>query len=82
MRFSPRDGDASITLPLSLFENEVTVFFALYLSDVLFPFESNESNIAISTPVIGANIPDNLQTENLSENVTVTFQLQNRVRLF
>ena len=75
----------TIELPISIFnntdENEVTVYFALFLTDVLFPYESSESDVEISTPIIGVVIPSNISTDNLAENVTISFQLNNRVRV-
>ena len=70
-----------MTLPISIFRSiggntQVTVFFTLYLSDNLFPFESDR---AISTPIIGADILDEKQVDNFMENVIIMFQLENRV---
>ena len=80
VRFSPLPN-TSMTLPISIFRNnggntQVTVFFTLYLSDNLFPFESDN---AISTPIIGADILDEQLVDNFMENVIIMFQLVNRV---
>ena len=74
--------NTSITLPISIFEDDsgntpVTVFFTLYFSDNLFPFESDN---AISTPIIGADILDEQQVDDMfMDNITIMFQLLNRV---
>lgn len=82
-RFDHTNG--SIELPLSIFnnidENEVTVYFALYLTDILFPYESSESNMEISTPIIGVVIPPHISTNNLTENVTISFPSNNQVSI-
>lgn len=82
-RFDHTNG--SIELPLSIFdntdENEVTVYFALYLTDILFPYESSDSDMEISTPVIGVVIPSHISTTNLTENVTISFPSNNQVSI-
>ena len=84
MTFSPVNSPANITLPVSLFKQNsrndpVTVFFAFYASDNLFPSPPSWHGLQISTPVIGATVLDEIQFESTSDYVTVFFQLKNRV---
>lgn len=56
---------------------EVTVLFTLYNSAVLFPDDTN-NRLRVNTSVIGATI-DSINTDSLTDNVTITFQLEQNV---
>ena len=83
MLFNPRGSNTAISLPLSIFKVGTTaiVFFVFNSDDSLFPFGSTEPNTIIGTPVIGATVPADISTDNLAENVTIMFKLQNSVKI-
>ena len=72
-----------MTIPSGIFAGtdpgmELSVVFTLYESSTLFPDENNNADIRVNTSVIGAVI-EPLNTDNLSENVTIEFQLNRSV---
>ena len=77
---------ANINVPNSLLSgalegrDDIGVIFAYYSNSSLFPLVSNESEIA--TSVIAARFTNQSAETNLSENVSVNFQLLEPVILY
>ena len=77
---------ANINVPNSLLSgalegrDDIGVVFAYYSNSSLFPLVSNESEIA--TSVIAARFTNQSAETNLSENVSVNFQLLEPVILY
>lgn len=71
-----------MTIPQSIFDSvtvgaQITVLFTLYNSALLFP-DDTDSSLRVNTSVIGATI-DGVNTDSLTDNVTITFQLERNV---
>ena len=78
----PASKLVSMTIPQSIFDSvsvgaEISVLFTLYNSALLFP-DDTDSSLRVNTSVIGATI-DGVDTDNLTDNVTITFQLERNV---
>ena len=82
-----RSGNTSITIPVVAFSGlkdgtSVSLVFTLFDSAALFPYDTEEKNVTVSTPILSATI-SNVNTSRLNKNATYTlsFQLERSVSL-